>query len=780
MNRKRVMMTVIATLIVLLLVCTLFACSPKSTEQTPSGGNTPDDGNTPDGGNTPDDDNPSTTTYTVTYVTNGGAEIPSFTGTTVQSEPQPHRAGYVFAGWFASADFSTARITFPYTLTANVTFYAKWEKEQTAYTQTTLDDFEYTEENGVVTLTSYKGTAAAIRLPDEANAVGASAILNADGESPVTAVLVPASVTGVDGTSFYGAALLESVEVEEGNSALSSKDGVLFSADGKTLISVPYAYPAESYAVPAGTETIGSYAFAVTPLKAVTLPASVTAVGDYAFYYASALAEFSAPAVVTVGNYVFAYATSLETASFGEGLTTIGLGLFRGCAALESATFPSTLKSFGNNGFQNCTSLTEIILPAGLETCGGSMWIGCTALERFTGPYIATIGLTSYAKALSYLELTAGESVGSSRFSNAAALETVILPDTLQSIGQYAFRNCTALTSVNVPDSVTSISTYAFDGCTSLESFAFPSDITTVSAYVLRNCSSLASVTIPEGVTSIGASAFEGTALKTLRIPDSCTSLDSLALKSVPVNTLYMPAELVSKISSAYLRHLVVTSGTTLAKPGSAANLLTLHIPASVTKINLTTVSLYKLVQVTNLSSAAFDASYTGEIRTSEDTPFAGILSDYNDGGIMTYTANGKVYAIDLADGVTEITAAALADCTDIYARAFSHNSVIVSATIPANIDEIGESAFNTCTSLAEVTIENGVKSIGDLAFLETDLLQITIPSSVTKMGNCVFGKNSQMEMVYCMFPSQPAGWNSNWYGGYSSGSSDVPYTWIG
>lgn len=773
MKRKRVLFAIIATLIALLLVCMLFACSPDSSEQSP-GGNTPDDG-----GNT-DTEKPSETSYTVTFVTNGGSDIPPFTGTVVQSEPQPQKNGYTFVGWFASSDFSTARIGFPYTLSADTTLYAKWEKQAAAYTQTTLDDFEYTDEDGVITLTSYKGSASAIRLPDEADAVGPSAILDANNESPVTAVLIPAGVTGVDGTSFYGAALLGSVEVEEGNSALSSKDGVLFSADGKTLLFFPYAYGSDSYAVPAGTETIGGYAFAVSPVVSVSLPASLTTIEDYAFYYASALKEFSAPAVVTVGNYVFAYATGLEKATFGEGLTTIGLGLFRGCTALENATFPSTLKSFGNNGFQNCSSLTEITLPAGLETCGGSMWIGCSALESFTGPYIATVGLTSYAKALSYLELTAGESIGSSRFSSATALETVILPDTLKSIGQSAFKNCTALVSVDIPDSVTSISSYAFDGCSALESFVFPSGITLVSSYVLRGCSSLVSVTIPEGVTEIGTAAFDGTAIKTLRIPDTCTKLDSLAIKNTPVNTLYIPAELVSKINSAYLRNLIVTSGTVLGAPSSAKNLMTLHIAETVTTINLKTVSLYKLVQVTNLSAAAFDSSYTGEMRTSESTPFDGVLSDYNEGGIMTYTKDGKVYAIDLADGVTEITAAALADCTDIYTRAFSYNSALLSATIPGNINEIGESAFNSCKNLASLTIENGVESIAALAFLETDLLEVTIPSSVMTMGNCVFGKNSQMVMVHCMFPSQPAGWHSNWFGGYSSGSSDVPYEWIG
>lgn len=124
--------------------------------------------------------------------------------------------------------------------------------------------------------------------------------------------------------------------------------------------------------------------------------------------------------------------------------------------------------------------------------------------------------------------------------------------------------------------------------------------------------------------------------------------------------------------------------------------------------------------------------------------------------------------------------AAALADCTAIYHDAFSDDSFILSATIPGNIKVIGESAFDSCTNLSSVTIENGAESIETLAFLEIAITEITSPSSVTTMGYAVFGKNSQITMMHCMHPSKPAGWNENRADGYTSGSSPVPYEWIG
>lgn len=47
----------------------------------------------------------------------------------------------------------------------------------------------------------------------------------------------------------------------------------------------------------------------------------------------------------------------------------------------------------------------------------------------------------------------------------AAAVTSVILPDTVTHIGWLAFADCTALSSVTIPASVTSIGYGAFDGC---------------------------------------------------------------------------------------------------------------------------------------------------------------------------------------------------------------------------------------------------------------------------------------------------------------------------
>ena len=66
-------------------------------------------------------------TYTVTFETNGGSYLPTLNNvTSISTEPTPSRSGYVFDGWFTSANLSGARITFPFTVTQNITLFAKW------------------------------------------------------------------------------------------------------------------------------------------------------------------------------------------------------------------------------------------------------------------------------------------------------------------------------------------------------------------------------------------------------------------------------------------------------------------------------------------------------------------------------------------------------------------------------------------------------------------------------------------------------------------------------
>ena len=75
-------------------------------------------------------------------------------------------------------------------------------------------------------------------------------------------------------------------------------------------------------------------------------------------------------------------------------------------------------------------------------------------------------------------------------------------------ISDDAFNGCYKLTDVTIPSNVTSIGWNAFRACSALSSITLPDGVTTIGNYAFRNCSGLTAITLPGSVTAIGYDAF--------------------------------------------------------------------------------------------------------------------------------------------------------------------------------------------------------------------------------------------------------------------------------
>ena len=108
-------------------------------------------------------------------------------------------------------------------------------------------------------------------------------------------------------------------EVPEDHPLYKTIDGVLFSKDGKTLLSYPNNRKAEHYDVPAGVERIED--IHNENLKTISLPIGLKSVADYGFGGCTRLQAIALPLTVTeIGEEIFSGCLSLELVSLPEGL----------------------------------------------------------------------------------------------------------------------------------------------------------------------------------------------------------------------------------------------------------------------------------------------------------------------------------------------------------------------------------------------------------------------------------------------------------------------------
>lgn len=690
----------IATLVtILLLAFSLAACHKTSG----------DDNNNPDTPPTPPTP-PAPTEFTVTFDSCGGNTVPSVKGKTVQTEPLPEKDGFDFVGWYENSDYSGNRVVFPYTISKDVKFYAKWQEKAT-YVQSTLDDFDYTEADGKITLTKYKGNKEHIILPENASALGGQVFQIAEDESTIAAIKslkIPQNIESIDGLSLFWSVNLYTIEVDENNVKYASKGGVLFNKTLDTLIAYPMGRSVETtsaYVIPEGVKTIEQFAFTGYERKSLILPSTLETIKYCAFSY----------------------------------------------AYFEEITFPSGLKTVEDHGIYNMPSLKKATFPKDAAFSSGNyLLIECNMLEELTAP--ADIYNKCYisSKTFKTLKITAGEAVEAIS-GNKKNLETLVLADTVKTIGKSAFSNLTKLSSVTFSASLETIGQYAFYGCESLTVFNAPSSLKTIE-YGAFAKSGLETVTLNEGLESILGEdnnldaylgPFDYTKIKTLKVPSTVKKVCVFGRIS-SLETLYISADFMKSVfnrkQSTFVRHLYLTGGTLSVHSSWLDNFYDVHFASGVTSTNTYDLSLPALIVNESNVQVSVPDDYLGEYVTSESA-VTGKLVTEND--MIYYSYNGRKILMRYTGEKTVIEASDLSGITDINPEAFISTN-ITSVTLPSSVKSIGLNAFGNCKNLSTVYIPSSVEKIAGYAFNWS-------------------GSDSSSITFRCAASEKPAGWDEKW-----------------
>ncbi len=301
----------------------------------------------------------------------------------------------------------------------------------------------------------------------------------------------------------------------------------------------------ESITIPEGVKQIETLAFSgCTNLKSVHISASVSLIAGNAFDNCPALESIT----VAEGNEYYSGTgnclVNKKTKTLFLGCKTtvipddgsvekIAEGAFSAIPGLRELVIPEGVKTVSKDAITGCPDLEKISLPATLETYEAGAVRSCTALSEIkvsdkNATYVAK-GNCLINTTLKRLVLGCSESIipddmgivyiEESAFTNAALMQSIVIPQGVTTVYARAFEGCTSLKNVSLPESLKTISDYAFFGCSALEAIEFPRNFKTIGIYAFSECTSLKSLDIGNYIEQVGEAAFKNcTGLKTLVI----------------------------------------------------------------------------------------------------------------------------------------------------------------------------------------------------------------------------------------------------------------------
>ena len=579
--------------------------------------------------------------------------------------------------------------------------------------------------------------------------------------------------------------------------------------------------------IPNTVTTICENAFSSCRMTSITMSNNVTFIGDGAFRYTHFSSITLPKCLKSMGEAVFYQSVNLESIIIPEGVTSIGKQAFSRCLSLSSVTIPNTVTSIGEQAFTQ-TKIKTIEIPGSVKSIGYDAFYSCGELESVT--------------------MHEGvEIIGNYAFWYCPKLRNVNLPQTITSIGKGAFSGYVTLKNIEIPASVTSIGEEAFESAIHItyngtleegapwgayymncfidndyiytdenktkliaylgdaSTVVVPESVTTIGGFAFRSCSKLKKVYIPKSVTTMEANVFYENS-DDLKIYCECAKEDKPTGWKSTWNggnyTVNWDQMLIKYAPTDHINGYVATSATTLVSG--------IDVCAKNSKISLNAEPMQNyFFSSWNDGSTISPRSITVTESKEYIATFKPLVFEYNN---LKYTITDvEKHEVSVAmkkkpSGNFEIPPTVYDNDNDEYTVTTIENSAfrgcaeLTSVVIPNTVTSIGEKAFYKCSNLTSITLPEGLTTIQNSAFAQCKSLTLTLPHTVTEIGQGAFEMacTNQKELVipqsvtdigrnafstfgnnpdfFCEVSEQPSSWNPTWHTGFMGEVNGTAY----
>lgn len=409
----------------------------------------------------------------------------------------------------------------------------------------------------------------------------------------------------------------------------------------------------------------------------------------------------------------------------GKNVSSIAGDSFKS-APIESVIMFDNIKQIGMSAFESNSKLKNIHLSNNLTSISFSAFEYSGLKSIYIPASVSFIGYNAFwdTNSLDFIEVDSNNKTYDDRDGSNVIFEketnkllavsnnTKTIPDTVEEIYTGLFRG-TSITEIEIPKSVKNIQIGSFKNCYYLENVDLnAANLEKISDSTFENDINLKHIELSDTVKIIGKYAFQNAGLTSINIPSSVEELKENSFyncKNLEEVILNDGLQIINNYAFAY--------NSSLKKVDIPGSVKTIGSNSFANCKNLSEVVLHEGLE--SIGDSAFSAN-----------------GEWNTLGVDHDNSASKIESITIPSTVKTIGT-----------HAFLYNKKLKKLILNEGLETIGNLAFED-TRITSVEFPKTLKSIGSDAFAYSRLESIDIPENVEDIGTNAFGFNKDKSNI--------------------------------